>query len=442
MAEQKINPESLQEIRLWAGYKTVDQLAYFLDDKKLNRQGWIEKLIQFEVGDALPQGWQLKEIVKNCFVDPIFFELENLQLPQYSKNFRRKGGVILSDFENDEKEIAGRSKSSSQNYHRFLCESDLKKKFVREFLQEYGYAPCPIVKTFQPTQNLSDDVLQLVSRMKQNFPLLENLHEYETKIASKDKLIDKLKIVKDFFDDFKRECGKQGVLVFISSNDDHRRIDIKHFRGVAISDPIAPLIGINYNDYIKAQVFTLLHELAHLYLGASNLAVWGFPSSHQESYVEDLCDQVAEEILYPKQKFLKDFPQGTIENVKKLNELCKELSRNKMCSSGVVVYRAFHLGKVNEKIVREYFSGKYIYQAAKEAKEAQDKTNQDKKEKTGKELYYPPPYPKLANRGEFYAKTVVDAYRSGYLMNVAAMRLLNIKKTHDFMKISEEALNF
>jgi len=95
-----------------------------------------------------------------------------------------------------------------------------------------------------------------------------------------------------------------GVFVLLLGNlgSHHTNIPVEIFRGFALADPIAPMIVINDGDARAAWSFTALHELVHLWLGATGIS-GGDPADGVEQY----CNDVAGEILLPL-KELRKFP--------------------------------------------------------------------------------------------------------------------------------------
>ena len=93
-----------------------------------------------------------------------------------------------------------------------------------------------------------------------------------------------------------------GILVFFNGvvgNNNRRTLDRKEFQGFALVDEYAPLIFVNNTDFKAARMFTLAHELAHIFVGETGV-------SHLEDMqpanndTERFCDKTAAEFLVPE----------------------------------------------------------------------------------------------------------------------------------------------
>ena len=94
------------------------------------------------------------------------------------------------------------------------------------------------------------------------------------------------------------QLGVMAVINGVVGNNTHRRLSVKEFRGFALTDPYAPLIFVNGADAKSAQMFTLAHELAHIWLGTEGLS--GFTSLLPGGTdVENWCNRAAAELLLP-----------------------------------------------------------------------------------------------------------------------------------------------
>ena len=123
-----------------------------------------------------------------------------------------------------------------------------------------------------------------------------------------------------------------------------RTLSVDEFQGFAISDPIVPLVFINGRDAKAAQIFTLAHELAHIWLGESGISNLRLNDVNpgQNARIEQVCNAVAAEVLVPRAHFtdLWNARESLDDNVMTLTKAFK-------VSGIVIVRRAFDLNKVN-----------------------------------------------------------------------------------------------
>jgi Zn-dependent peptidase ImmA (M78 family)/transcriptional regulator with XRE-family HTH domain len=98
-----------------------------------------------------------------------------------------------------------------------------------------------------------------------------------------------------------------GILVMrngIVGNDTHRKLNPSEFRGFALSDEYAPLVFVNAADPKAAQMFTLAHELGHIWLGETGVSDVSITTSRES---ERFCNAVAAELLVPRNEFISQW---------------------------------------------------------------------------------------------------------------------------------------
>jgi len=151
---------------------------------------------------------------------------------------------------------------------------------------------------------------------------------------------------------FIAQADEAGIMVMCSGvvlNNNTRRLDPEEFRGFALSDNLAPLVFINGADTKAAQMFTLAHELAHIWLGQSGV------SDTQASLIPDhqlerWCNNVAAELLVPIEILKEEFNAES-----KLRSELDRLARLFKVSTLVILRRIHDAGG----LTREEFWGEY-----------------------------------------------------------------------------------
>ncbi|QXE35905.1 ImmA/IrrE family metallo-endopeptidase [Streptomyces sp. GMY02] len=164
----------------------------------------------------------------------------------------------------------------------YSCQS--RQEWYREYAKTQGYPPV----SFAGEVTTSSDPIGVAAKIRQILHFgLPDRRAFNSGEDAQRKLIDKIE--------------GAGVLVMVSGivgSDTHRKLNAEEFRGFALVDPVAPLIFVNGADTKAAQLFTMVHEFAHVWLGESALsdAAMARPSDHDE---ELWCNQVAAEVLVP-----------------------------------------------------------------------------------------------------------------------------------------------
>lgn len=137
----------------------------------------------------------------------------------------------------------------------------------------------------------------------------------------------------------------------IVGNNTHRPLSVAEFRGFAIADNILPVVFINGKDAVAAQIFTLAHELVHIWLGESGISnsdVEGVVGHSKK--VEKLCNAAAAEFLVPKTQFM-----GLWQQQASIEENSDITARAFKVSTAVTARRARDLNLVSDDAYRNYF---------------------------------------------------------------------------------------
>lgn len=211
-----------------------------------------------------------------------------------------------------------------------------------------------------------------------------------------------------------------GILVMINSvvgSNNRRKLNIDEFRGFVIADNLSPLIFINGADSKSAQMFTLAHELAHLWLGesgVSNMEIKQFP----EKKVERWCNAVAAEFLVPLEEVKKAY-QNTSHPMDEIQRLAKLFK----VSGLVIIRRLYDAELINQTSFYDYYK-----QEIGRIKKLE--------RKTAKAGDY---YRVLGVRtGKLFARALIGSVLEGQTLFRDAYHLLGVKKNSTFYQLARK----
>lgn len=166
-----------------------------------------------------------------------------------------------------------------------------KQSWLIEYLSDAGASELPFVGRFPGAERRNAD--EIVADMRRELGITDDDRRQSPDDAS-------------YFSALSAKAEAKGVLVFKTSyvkSYTRRPLSEKEFRGFAIANKLVPLVFVNGRDADVAAVFTLMHELAHIWLGVTGVsdvtpARFGTP-------VERLCNRVAADLLVPMDAFLE-----------------------------------------------------------------------------------------------------------------------------------------
>lgn len=203
-----------------------------------------------------------------------------------------------------------------------------------------------------------------------------------------------------------------GVYVLLQGDlgSSHTDIEPEEFRGFVLSDAYAPFIVLNDNDAEAARLFTLIHELAHLWIGESGISnVNPFADTSHQHGVERFCNAVAAEFLMPADTFLSDWEIRKDRNVEWVVE---ELASIYGVSRAAAAFRLRVFRKITED---DWWRLYRMYQAGWQRNREQQRATEGG-----------PTYPTLRkfSLGGRLIRTVLGALDAGELSHTRASRIL------------------
>jgi Zn-dependent peptidase ImmA (M78 family)/DNA-binding XRE family transcriptional regulator len=208
-----------------------------------------------------------------------------------------------------------------------------------------------------------------------------------------------------------------GVYVLRTSD-----VPLEEMRGFSIASGPIPIIVVNALDSPRGEVFTLLHEFAHLILREGGLCDLLEPDSEQGRQVEIWCNAVSAATLMPETAFLDNDILGDPAVRAWDDDVILQLSGRWGVSQEAIVRRLVTLSRATMAF---YMQKRAEYQAAY-ARHREEERQRRRQSSGG-----PPPYRMtVRDRGRPYVRLVLDAYQRDQITPSSVSNLLSLKLKH------------
>lgn len=343
-----------------------------------------EKLKAFENGDILPTLNQAESMsrVYRCALS-VFF------LPEPPEDFQ-----TLRDFRRPDQR-----KDYSTTLTFILREIQSRQQWLRDFLIEEEEEPLPFIGRF----SAKDDVVTVAKDIKHTLGIIEDQRQDN-----------RLKY-------WIRKAEEQRIFISLASNYHSRMVfDVEEFRGFALCDDFAPVIFINTKDAEQAQLFTLVHELVHLWINESGVSKEVVPElrEHRNDNMdptEVFCNNVAASLLMPDAIMEESFRNNTNIVLADIDNVARRLQ---VSGKAVLVWLRQH-NQLSKADFTSYWAR--IEQRNEEWLEQQQK----KREK--QDGHPDPNLLQLRKCGHTFTHIVINGFKSGRITGSEASSLLDVK---------------
>ncbi|TNF39741.1 MAG: ImmA/IrrE family metallo-endopeptidase [Cytophagales bacterium] len=282
-----------------------------------------------------------------------------------------------------------------------IREIQQKQAWISELNQENGEKPLPFVGRFSLNNNPEEVAADILNTLQ------IDPSRYSTS-----------NVIKDWIS----AAETQGVFVSRTSFIHSRlTLDSNELQGFAIADPFAPFVFVNSDDWAAPQLFTLVHELAHLWIAESGVSNEVEPVAVERAKfhpVELFCNEVAASALMPLDVLNRVITADFSYHYEEVYSLARRLG----VSTYALLVRFYRLGMLTSS---QY--GVLKEQADLEFQQFLMREEQRKAKQKESEGGPNPYLIKLNKNSRLFTQTVLDAFRGGVIEPTQASSLLNVQ---------------